>query len=238
MFPKTVILTVDSHGFYTVDKGEIDEDIIDISTTSIFENSFIKNVYKINATILGINNISTKVTCNKTMNKVKKYIKKHNTQLQDFTEDQLHKFVLDLRDLLVESNDLFVKSLENDVRIFKRKNINKENTKMFSDYLYHYDKSYTIEHNVLFDKNYVRFEEDKQHNDELREMISGINLFDIMNAYNIQIFSLFELIQFLIAFQVENIIIIDFSCSEFKDLNSVRGLTDRDVRAIRRNWLK
>ncbi len=47
-----------------------------------------------------------------------------------------------------------------------------------------------------------------------------------------------EIIQFLNSFQVENIIIIDFSCSEFKELNYIKELSERDVRAIRRSWLK
>lgn len=236
MFPKTVILTIDSHGFYTVDKGEIDEKLIDVSNLDI--NSCIKNVYKINAVFLGVNNISTKITRSNTMKIIKNYVKKYNTQLQEFDDAQLDKFVLELRELLYDSNKEFVKSLENDVNMFKRKNINIENTKTFSDYLHHYDKSYSIEHNILFEKNYVRFQDSEEYQDSLTEEISEIDLFNIMDNFNIQLFCLYDIIQFLSSFQVENIIIIDFSCSDFKDLNTEKKLSDRDIRAIRRNWIK
>lgn len=225
MFPKTTILTIDSHGFYLLDDTHNCCKTIDVTNNTT--NTSVKHVYKINATIAGVSNVSTKETRDKTMKKVKKFIQKSNITNKSI---QLDMFVSELRDLLVECNQEHVSTLKKDIKYLKEE-------KAFSNYLHHYNKSYTIEHNLLLEKNYVRFQPDEIYKDTLSELVSGMDLYNIMDSFDIQTFCLSELIQFLNAFQVENIIILDFSCSDFKD-GTENVVSERQTRHIRRNLLR
>jgi hypothetical protein len=256
MFPKTVVLTIDSHGFYAVKDCEYDIQNSGVklevnantttvntnTTTDINTNTTIKNVFKINAVFAGVNNVSTQEIRNTTMRKVKKYVRTVGKT------KQLNELVLGLRDLLVDCNKEIIPILEKDVANFKRQkgnrddNDNNKDINSFTNYLRHYDKSYRIEHNILLEKNYIRFQPDEEYNDTLlvlnTERNDEIDLFTIIEGFNIQSFCLSEIIQFLRAFQVENIIILDFSCSGFKDFDTMTNISERSARFIRRNIYK
>jgi hypothetical protein len=243
MFPKTVVLTVDSHGFYAVKDCEFDMQNAGVklevnANIDINTNTTIKNVFKINAVFAGVNNVSTQEIRNTTMRKVKKYVRTIGKT------KQLNELVLGLRDLLVDCNKEIVPILKTDVANFKRQkrynaNDNNKHMNSFTEYLRHYDKSYRIEHNILLEKNYIRFQPDEEYKDTLlvfnTERNDEVDLFTIIEGFDVQSFCLSEIIQFLGAFQVENIIILDFSCSSFKDLDTMTNISERSARFIRRN---
>lgn len=239
VLPKTVILSIDSHGFYPLQNDKIYETI---SISDMNTNSSIKNVYKINSVIPGVKNVSTKKIRNKTMKKIQSFIQNSDIEQLDLNEEILDDFILQLRDILMDCNNELIPILQKDVIYIKNKNIEPE---IFTNYLHHYDKSFSIEKNNLLEKSYMRFQSDEKYKDKLLVINSNeqgeIDLFILMKSLmdiDMDTFYLSDIIQLLGSLQVENIIILDFSCSDFKDLNSIKELSERDVRAIRRSLLK
>ena len=101
-FQKTVILAIDSHGFYLIQNDKIYETI---SISDMNTNSSIKNVYKINSVIPGVKNVSTKKIRNKTMKKIQSFIQNSNIENLDLNEKTLDNFVMQLRDILMDCNN-------------------------------------------------------------------------------------------------------------------------------------
>jgi len=248
LLPKTVILAIDSHGCYPIKDNKI-YDAISVSNMNTLlsndnTNSSIKNIYKINSVSPGVKNVSTKKIRDKTMEKIRLFIQNNSNSIERLAvnEEILDDVVLQLRDILMDCNNELISILQKDVIYKKNKNIEPET---FANYLHHYDKSFAIEKNNLLEKNYVRFETNEKYKDKLLVMNSiekgEIDLFivikELMNI-DMDTFYLSDIIQLLGSLQVENIIILDFSCSDFKDLNSIKELSERDVRAIRRSLLR
>lgn len=237
--PKTVILSIDSHGFCPVQNDKIYEAI---SISDMNTNSSIKNIYKINAVIPGVKNVSTKKIRNKTMKKIQSFIQNSNIENLDLNEEILDDFVLQLRDILMDCNNELIPILQKDVIYIKNSNIEPE---IFTNYLHHYDKSYRIEKNTLLEKSYMRFQSDEKYKDKLLVINSNeqgeIDLFILMKSLmdiDMNTFYLSDIIQLLGSLQVENIIILDFSCSDFKDVDTMEEVSSRTTRYIRRNLIK
>jgi hypothetical protein len=241
LFSKTIIIAIDSHGFYPVKDNKI-INIINVSdiNTKTNTNSYIKNIYKINATFPGVKNISTKKIRNKTMKKIQTFIQKSSVEQLYLNEEILDNYVLQIREILIECNNEIKHILEKDISYIKRKNIDIE-SEIISNYLHHYDKIFSIEKNIFLDKNYIRFQPNEKYKDKLLVMNineqEDIDLFVLMKEIldvTVDTFNLSDIIQMLSSMSVENIIILDFSCSDFKNIDTMEDINSRTTRYIRR----
>ena len=243
MFPKTLIIGINSHGEIPLDNQGNPE------TTKFKLNQMIQ----LNAVTCGVANISTFDTYHKLSEIVADYIdetpldwgKQHN-------KEELMEYVKILQDLLVKNNMEERKDIE---KMYKRV----KNSELLEQlhrrrYIHTDNKSYNIsyykEGDTITNKLFYKFSPEEiefyglddeiiedayfnkifVYNDEYKT-----NIFDLLESQGVVIeeITLFNLIDYLGGMGIENIILLDLSCSVFKD-NEGKPLSDRAIRRTRR----
>lgn len=240
--PKTIVIGIFTHGKILLDENN-----------SPYKQSIPQDKYLniICGTPPGVSNVSTLSNIETLGEVISEEIDTHSNILnqKNISENTLDFITLDISQKLIENNK------ENAEEISKIKT--KSNT--FSEFYHTYDNAFQSikcsqqEQDQIYNKLYTKFTPDEiadiknkgennfdnavyfnkiimfnKNNDDLFEIFKFLN-----NGVPIEEITLFNLLEFMYGFGVENIIIIDLSCSTFSE-----NLTNRTCRLIRREILK
>jgi len=232
--PETLIIGINMHGEIPLDNNG------DPFQMTIPENMFI---IKIDSVTFGVANVSTLDIYEKISENVSNYIETEYKETNDILETANH-----IKNISVETN---IENIEN-----IKKNYNKHNKPVLANYVYHYNKSFTINkyypNSTLINKNFKLFTKEEEDKYEIDiESIFFFNKIIIYNMDNADVFSLireymdptieqitlFQLIELFTQMGAKNIIFLDLSCSIFTPIDNT-SLTNREIRTKRRNILK
>lgn len=250
-FPKEVIVSINTHGLYTLNKQEQKKDEIEDFVYSPPNDDY-KIIY-ISSVPVGIVNYRCTSTSIKTnvllKNMFLDYLEKKKNK------DELFDFVNHLKkyDFEIITKKL-KKQYKEEVKEFKKIKKNADKTKIdecetnlndLKNYIRHFDQSYGFQvfekNDVVLNKIYITNIKDKSSNDwnitilNMPEPSNG--LFEMLeiteNPPSHLKLSLKQIVEFLNKQGVEKIYIYDFSCGD------VRGVsTPRHVRRLRRSSKK
>ncbi|MDI9338827.1 MAG: hypothetical protein QM539_10450 [Alphaproteobacteria bacterium] len=248
--PKTIVISIDTHGFNYLTQ-DLKQEIVDIKDKSKNNNKDL-NIYKINVAFPGVINISDFKTLKSIFTKMSAYISKNGEKLNEEPEVCINNLV----SILKTNYDKMVYELD------KNKTLRKE-TK-FNDYLCNYQHAFTIEKagsnfntSQIKEKGYALFTEEETENINRKAKyyeyfnkaiimnLGNIDILDTLKQYlnvDVSVFYLSEIIDLCYNLpNVENVIIIDNTCSNFKyksDIQDVMiGLDARTTRRLRREML-
>lgn len=249
--PKTIVISIDTHGFNYLN-SDLKQEYIDISNKNNSHNKDL-NIYKINVAFPGVTNISNFKTLKSIFTKMRAYISKNGEKINEEPE----KCINDLVRILRNSYNAMVDELDKNKTLRKEIHLN--------DYLCNYQHAFTIEKvgsnfntNQIKEKGYALFTEDETQNiNKKAKYYEYFNKAVIMNLGNIDIldtlkqhlnvdvsvFYLSEIIDLCYNLpNVENIIIIDNTCSNFKyksiEYDVMINTDNRTTRRLRREMLK
>lgn len=247
MFPKTILLGMNLHGEIKLNKEKRPE-IRKLPPP-------IKSLTQLNAVSYGVPNVSRIENYNELIQLTSNFVDNQPIGL-DSTPEELFDYVSQLKQLLIKSSEPEIKNIEEYYRLFLSKNhyenenndTNQRNS--FARYIHSLDKSYTIKTTTngspIINKIFYKFSQDEQR--EIGETSPYFNKIVLYNAGNMDLFellqsvtgyeiteiSLYDLIEFFVGVGgVENIVLIDFSCSTFRDSNG-NIVNNRTSRALRR----
>ena len=236
---KTLVIGIYLHGQYRLD-----------STGSI-ENDNVPNGMRVNiihSAAPGVPDISTLEVKENMAKKISEKIQT-NRDYNKLTKEEIYNLTEELRDLLVEEN----KDQSNDIIKLHQHNYSfNETSSYLQEFSHHYDNAFKIvyyqELQTITNKIFTQFTQGELLNRDNVEThyINKIviynlegepNLFDLFRLINrtFDTITLGQLITFFSSFGVENLIIIDATCSVFKGHEF--HLTDRNIRQIRRQML-
>jgi hypothetical protein len=236
--PKTLIMGVFLHGeLHITDNGEINMDTV--------PDGMCVNI--INAVAPGIHNISTLKDYENMATRISKVVKKRK-YYDELTNYQINKVVVNLRDMLVrenedQSSDIF--KLHQHLYCKNQVNV------VFQKFTHQYGNSFNIKTYLANDKIpnklFIKFSEREVINpDNIEEKyFNSIVLFNLDESdlfrmlvsvgLDIEQITLGQLLEFLVGFGVQNLIMVDLSCSTFKGKSEF--LTERNIRLKRRKML-
>ena len=235
---KTMVVGINMHGeLHLKQDGSLRKDIV--------PNNFRINV--VNAVAPGVTNIISVETIEKISEKISNKIK-HIKNWDKLTK-KFDKLSEGIQDLLVRTNK---KQAEENVKEHQRlyaKNKVHLSYQEFANSCEHTFKITSYESgDTIPDKLYLKFEEEKILNpDNIEEnyfnKITLYNLegepdvFEMMKSVGLDIdqITTAQLIEFLSSLGVENLIIVDLSCSVFK--GDSKHLSERNIRYMRRKML-
>ena len=234
--PKTLVVGINMHGeLHFTESGSVKKDVI--------PNNF--RVTVINAVAPGVPNISTFEKTEELSEKIYNRIKrrKHWNKL---TKTQIDDLAENIKDLLVNTNKQQSKDIIREhQRLYSKNKVNKS----FQNYVHNYDHSFKITSydsgDKIPDKLYLKFQEgevlipddveEKYFNSIILFNLEGEpDIFEILQSVGMDIdqITTSQLIEFLSSLGVENLIMIDLSCSVFK--GNSKHLTERNIRYTRR----
>lgn len=238
--PKTIIIGVNMHGeIHLQDNGELYKEIVP-------ENM---NLTLISGVALGIpfvstfenyENISAKVS--KRINRIKNWNKLTKSQIQVLSES--------LKNLLVQTN----KKETRDILKLHQHLYSKGNTNpIYQKFSHYHDNAFTIKkynsNEIFTDKLFLKFSKGEALNPNnvpeiyfnkivIYNLEGTPDIFQFLESVglNIEEIRLSEMITFLVNIGVENLIVVDLSCSVFR--GDTDYLTERNIRYLRRQMLK
>lgn len=237
--PKTLIIGIYLHGeIHLNENGDVNNDRV--------PDGMRLNV--INGVAPGVPNISTLEDYENMAKKISNRIKRRDNYTK-LTKTQIDDLCLNLRDLLVRTN----KNQANDIlkehqRLFTKKQVNPT----FQKFSYQYENSFIIKkyesNHIITNKVFIKFSEGEVINPYnipenyfnkivLYNLEGEPDLFELLKSVNLDIeeITFAQLMEFLVNLGVENLIIIDLSCSVFK--GDSKYLSDRNIRQTRRKLL-
>ncbi len=240
---KTLVIGINLHGEIPLDENNNPQ-------TMQNPNNFI---IKLNVVTPGVPNISTFENYNKLDNVTRGHVKQNkwlndvmiSSRLQANYKDKMIHFVDELKNAFIEENKENVEGVEKEY--FRKGSIA---IKHHQNFVHYTDNMYTIntfnKGDTITNKLFYKFSDDELDSLGIEEDDNnGFNKIVIYNfsndgiAYdlfallgpNFTQITLFQLIDFFTGMGVENLIIIDSSCSVFSSENK---LSNRNVRNVRR----
>ena len=237
--PKTLVIGIYLHGVFELNENGLpDEDRV--------PNGMRLNI--INGVAPGVPNISTLEDYENMAKKISKRIKRRENYSK-LTKTQIDDLCLNLRDLLVRIN----KNQANDIikehqLLYKKDKVNQTLQK----FCYQYGNSFKIKtyesSDIIPNKLFIKFSEGEVINPYnipehyfnkivLYNLEGEPDLFQILKSSNLDIdqITIGQLMEFLVNLGVENLIIVDLSCSVFN--GNPEFLTERNIRQTRRKIL-
>ena len=236
--PKTLVIGVFLHGELHIKyNGEINNDIVPDGI----------RVTVINAVAPGVPNISTLQDYENIATKISKNIKRRKNY-DKLTKSQIRCLSGSLRDMLVSENqNQAIDIIKEHQYLYSKNNVNPT----FQKFAYQYGnafkmKTYEANENIP-NKLFIRFSEGEVINpDNIKE-----NYFNNIVLYNLEELDLFsmllssgldinqitlgQILEFFVNLGVENLIMVDMSCSTFKA--NPEFLTERNIRQTRRKMI-
>lgn len=238
--PKTLIIGVNMHGeIHLQNNGELCKEVVPENMNLSVISAVAPGVPFV-STFENYENISAKVS--NRINKIKNWNKLTNSYLEDLSEN--------LRDLLVETNKEAAKEiLKMHQQLYSKQNINQ----IYQQFSCYYDNAFRIKkyraNDTFTDKLFLKFSEGEVLNPDNipEEYFNKIVIYNLEGkqdifqylasvGLNIEEITLSEMITFLVNIGVENLLVVDLSCSVFK--GHPNYLTERNIRYLRRQMLK
>lgn len=238
--PNTLVIGVNMHGeIHLQDNGEVYNEIIPKNMNLTVISAVAPGVPFV-STLENYENMSAKIS--KRINRIENWNKLTNKHLEVLSDN--------LRDLLVETHTKEVKDiLKIHQRLYNRQNTNPN----YQRFIHQYDNAFRIEkyreNDIFIDKLFLKFSEGEVLNPDniLEEYFNKIVIYNLEGkqdifqylasvGLHIEEITLSELIAFLVNIGVENLIVVDLSCSVFKGESCY--LTERHIRYLRRQMLK
>lgn len=237
--PKTLVIGINMH-------GEIHLTGDGTPLNSIVPENMHINI--INAVVPGVPNISTLENYENLAENISEKVK-DISDWNNLTQPQISEITQNIKEMLVATND----EQSNDIINQYQKSYNKGNINThFKDFAHSYNKSFKItsytSRQSIPDKLYLKFlpGEAENPNDVEENYFNKIVLYNLDGEPDIfELFKTFgtnldqiktsELIEFVVSLGVQNLIIIDLSCSVFKGEH--KFLTERNIRQMRRTMM-
>jgi hypothetical protein len=252
---KTLVIGINLHGEIPIDNN-CEPEMIKVPNNYII---------KLNTVAPGVPNISTIENYNNLGDIVKRFVKENtwlndpmeSTRLKKKYKTRMLKFVTELKDKFIEENKDNIAGIESE---YFKKGTGTESHKHKKDFIHNTDRMYGITEfnkddiieNKLFSKfspeqiEHYGIDEDQLGYDKGFNKIVIYNfedavtqdLFEMLRvSFGLELteIKLFDLIDLFTNMSVENLILIDLSCSTFK---SDKGLTSRTTRCLRRDIMK
>lgn len=236
--PKTLVIGVFLHGELRMkDNGELNNDTVPDGI----------RVTIINAVAPGVPNISTLQDYENMAIKISKIVKSRKNY-DKLTKSQINYLSANLRNVLVSENkNQAAEIIKEHQYLYSRSKVNPT----FQKFSNQYGNAFTMktyESNAIIpNKLFIKFSEGEVINpDNIEE-----NYFNNIVLYNLEELDLFrmllstgldinqitlgQILEFLVNLGVENLIVVDMSCSTFK--GNPEFLTERNIRQIRRQIL-
>ena len=233
---KTLVIGIYLHGQYRLDSaGTIETDTV--------PNGMCVNI--IHSAAPGVPDISTLEVKENIAEKISEKIQTNGVH-NELTKEEIDKLTEELRDLLVEEN----KEQSNDIiKLHQYQHSHNKISPHLQNFSHHYDNAFKIasykELDTIPNKIFTKFSEGEILNPDNIEScyINKIviynlegepDLFELFNLVNrtFETITLGQLLTFFSSLGVENLIIIDATCSVFK--GDEKHLTDRNIRQLRR----
>ncbi len=234
--PKTVVVGINMHGeLHLTENGSLKKDVV--------PNNF--RVTVINAVAPGVPNISTFQKSEEMAEKVYNRVKRRKNW-DKLTKTQIHDLAESIKDLLVKTNKQQSKDIiKEHQRLYSKNQVNKP----FQTFSHQYGNAFKITSyepgDKIPDKLYLKFQEGEALNpDNIEEKYFNTvilynlegepDVFEMLKSVGMDIeeITTAQLIEFLSSLGVENLIIVDLSCSVFK--GDSKHLTERNIRHTRR----
>jgi hypothetical protein len=248
-FPKKVLLSITTHGVLKTWKSERG----DIADTFRIPEDI--TLFKINVSSLGECNFMRPEVVKEFTSVVKRYepyILRHKTKKSDKT---LSKHKLESLSRTIRSKELKeeIKDAQNEVKNFfkqikkgeKISDAELERFNLLSTYVDAYDRSYRVSvfspGEITTNKTYSRTNVEATKTDWVIKALNMKGQPDILQYLFVQTrggksqITLQDLVDFLKSKGVEEIFLVDFSCSVFQDIDSYEDLSPRAVRRTRRD---
>jgi hypothetical protein len=252
---KTLVIGINLHGEMPLD-GKCEPEMIKVPNNYII---------KLNTVAPGVPNISTIENYNNLGDIVKRFVKENkwlndpmeSARLKKKYKTRMLKFVTELKEKFIEENAHNIAGIESE---YFKKGVIPESHKHKKDFIHNTDRMYGItefgKDDVIENKLFSKFspeqieqygiDEDQLGYDKGFNKIVIYNfedavtqdLFEMLNmsfGLDLTEITLFDLIDLFTNMSVENLILIDLSCSTFK---SDKGLTSRTTRCLRREIMK
>lgn len=238
--PKTLIIGINMHGMIQLQSdGELHKETVPENMNLTVISAVAPGVPFV-STFENYENISAKIT-NK-INRIKNWNKLTNKQIEGLSEN--------LRDLLVQTNQEESKNiLKMHQQLYSKRRVNS----IYQRFAHYYDDAFRIQNyrsNETFtDKLFLKFLQGEVLNPNCatEEYFNKIVIYNLEGkqdifqylasvGLNIEEITLSELITFLVNIGVENLIVVDLSCSVFS--GDADYLTERNIRYLRRQMLK
>lgn len=236
--PKTLIMGIFLHGeLHLSDIGELNTDTVPHGM----------RVTVLNAVAPGIQNISTLEDYENIAIRFSKVVKKRQCY-DKLTNDKINKVVVNLRDMLVREN----KKQSNDIiKLHQHLYCKNQVNVVFQKFTHQYGNSFNIktylENDKIPNKLFIKFAEgeviipdnteETYFNNIVLFNLEESDLFRMLVSVGLDIeqITLGQMLEFLVGLGVQNLIMIDLSCSTFKGKSEF--LTERNIRLIRRKIL-
>jgi hypothetical protein len=231
--PNTLIIGVFLHGeLHLTDNGDIDNDIVPDGM----------RVTVINSVAPGVPNISTLEDYEHIATQISKTVKRRKNY-DELTNSQINMIAENLRDTIVKEN----KAQANDIINEHQHLINP----ILQKFAHQYGNSFKIKtyeaNDKIPNKLFIKFSEGEVINpDNIPENyfnnivlynLEELDLFKMLESAGLDIdqITLGEMLEFLVNLGVQNLIMVDLSCSVFKGKSEF--LTERNIRLKRRKML-
>lgn len=237
--PKTLIVGVFLHGVLHIKtNGEVNTDIVPDGI----------HVTLINAVAPGVPNISTLQEYENIAMKISTFVKTMKTNYNELTKTQIDALSKQFKNMLVSENkNQAMDIVKEHQRLYSKKDVDIN----FQKFTHQYGNSFQIKsydtNDTIPNKMFVRFSEKEVINpDNIKETYFNnivlfnydeLDLFNMLLSVGLDIneITLGKMLEFFVALGVENLIIIDLSCSTFHSIP--KFLTERNIRQIRRKML-
>ena len=237
--PKTIVIGIYLHGELHLKKnGSLRKDIV--------PNNM--NVTIINGVAPGIPNISTLKAYEKMAAKVYKKSKLVNNW-NELTKHKIDLLSTDIKEILKKTNQPQASTIIKEHQLLYSKNRTNIDFQQFANY---YDHSFRITSyasgDTIPDKLYIKFEEGEIINPDnieekyfnritLYNLKGEPDLFEMLAECGLDIdqITLGRILEFVVNLGVENVIIVDLSCSVF--IGKSEHLYERNIRHLRRQMI-
>lgn len=237
--PKTIVIGIYLHGELHLKKNGC------LRADRVPNNM---NVTIINGVAPGIPNISTLKAYEKMAAKVNKKSKLVNNW-NELTKHKIDLLSTDIKEILKKTNQTQSKSIIKEHQLLYSKNRTNTEFKQFANY---YDHSFRITSyasgDTIPDKLYIKFEEGEIINPDnieekyfnritLYNLKGEPDLFEMLAEVGLDIdqITLGRILEFVVNLGVENVIIVDLSCSVF--IGQSAHLYERNIRHLRRQMI-
>ena len=238
--PKTLVIGINMHGeIHLKENGSICKD-------NVPENL---KITTISVVAPGVPNVSTLDVYEEMASTISKQV---NQQINwdNLSEPQIISFTESIRDLLVDLNKEQVENIIKDHQHLYMKNEINPVLKTFSHNYEHSFRITTSEPGELIpDKLFLKFTPEEVNNPDnvphhyfnkivLYNLEDEPDLFDMLQSVDVDIdeITLVQLMEFIVNIGVENLIMVDLSCSIFK--GEEKFLSPRNIRHMRQQMLK
>jgi hypothetical protein len=252
---KTLVIGINLHGELPLD-GKCEPQMIKVPNDYII---------KLNTVAPGVPNISTIENYNNLGDIVKRVVKENawlndpmeSARLKKKYKTRMLKFVTELKEKFIGENTDNIAGIEKE---YFKKGVIPESHKHKKDFIHNTDRMYGIaefsKDDVIENKLFSKFspEQIEQYGIDKEQLghdkgFNKIVIYNFEDAVTQDLFemlhvsfglelteiTLFDLIDLFTNMSVENLIVIDLSCSTFK---SDKGLTSRTTRCLRREIMK